>query len=178
MAGPLLTIRDVWLQVIVDKASENQPLLIAEIGAVLAKDSAKVWKVDGPSLRNGYTAADVYAYMRKLYRRTTENYATMAPWLEEDPNPPVHPNHDFVSAPTAHHRANGHIRRSSAAMPTTAVAQAGAGHKAEARPDVGYHLVKLSLLLVLLVACLWANRDYEASRDMLQRAARRVANAY
>lgn len=158
------------MQVIVDKASENQPLLIAEIGAVLAKDSAKVWKVDGPSLRNGYTAADVYAYMRKLYRRTTENYATMAPWLEEDPN---------HSAPTAHHRANGHIRRSSAAMPTNAVEQAGAGHKAGARaPDVGYHLVKLSLLLVLLVACLWANRDYEASRDMLQRAARRVANAY
>lgn len=165
------------MQVIVDKASENQPLLIAEIGAVLAKDSAKVWKVDGPALRNGYTAADVYTHMRKLYRRTIENYAIMAPWLEEDASHPAH--HDFVSAPTAHHRANGHIRRSSATMPTMAVEQAGAGHKAGARaPDVGYHLVKLSLLLVLLVACLWANRDYEASRDMLHRAARRVANAY
>lgn len=175
---------------VVDKASENQPLLIAEIAAVLARDSTRQWKVDPEPLRGGYSARDVYGHLRKLYRRTVEDYRTVAPWLEDDANHPAH--HDFVTAPTAHPRVNGHLRRPSVALPggpTTPVSANGQqqqqqGHRqgdgggTKGTSDVGYHLVKLALLLVLLLLCLWANSDYEASRDLMNRAARRVARGY
>lgn len=132
-------------KVIVDKATEGQPLLIAEIQQHLTKHGRSAdFHVDVDGLKSGFSEKDVYPYIRRLHRRQFGAWKEQAPWLAEH-----------------HHSPTSVTATALGSSPPAAVQdedqQQGPKPASSTAGATMFDWLKLAPLVLLLIFLLWAN---------------------